>query len=1288
MIINNEFSKSLPDNLKKLVYIPDPNSNTNPNIGLYSEKIYNIDNVEDYLNFSWKYDNPPSNLIRDKFSWLDTLTEDGGSHSQDELHSHFNELFHLSTDDNNLKNFLFGTSNQDDDESWNLPDTNPLKTSLSFPGVEGYQLNTNWYNRLQSSYRNIWLFDKGDKLSVFNIEQDHSFLKQVGLFYKESKIACLILLKSLLSSHLSDLPNGFIEITQEFFPDIYKFYKPKFKNDRLFVHDGIVFTLVIGNNDTFSTHRYSECKKTYSNDFKGKQALCHAIHSLGKNKNFAMPICCVIDYMSIRVVAEPLIPISEDTRFFLDSLVGFESDDHDFHKIMTRIVSNKTLSNDLYIMSKSMKLCSLPLPFASSDDKKNNGINSNCNAVESNGMLHFINTQEVLPPWMEYESMRRKQYRLREEFIRFYFDQNLKCTLKSQPVFETDFDNKTFKEAIEQNQILIKNNINKFNTITGSWDLSNTLHSFGINMKNIGIIYENSKRSALSDVVGAEMASRAFKHVWEAEIQSLLIAKDVSIDKIDFLFLDLVNAFLGFSEYSITFWSNKIHPLITNHFNVFDVKSISFNTIPKFLLITAIENNLGVVLTKFEKGKMLNTPIGFNDFKSLEPPVLFSYDISDDYKSQFYPKVSVTYPKYNLKIYKAASSMCNKEGPYGYGFLINSNSLLMGLPAHMKSKILGSGYPCDPICEYNTEILCNRLYNTVVGAYLYALVESELLYSHITRFKILITLGYSFLQHRFYSNALKIAEYLVEHTCDIAPLNIESRILRIQCYTLTGIYKQRFKRSGENEIVDNEYADMFNMLENFESFNGFLKLQLLITISHYWWINKKYQKCLSNIENTIDSYLDFFTLKNYEWVPTFLLSLIGSCTKELKLDKESLVTSYQLSKYVNSTDLPSYTIINIQWLFLESTIRANKYTMAIEIASQLLSELKAEFSDSSMEYLRGLYISAWVNRQVGAVHFLYPYLYLRTSDREKPYNIERQWVENDYILMERISESNNCVENRNLLSDSLCYYMTLLDKFYELSEQNNKNILDILRQIDPAFSMQKLKYSVNITREFLIKHGSDKVLNSLEDPFLKIYLDNAAVFQSKIMLVAEQFLTLKIVSLDTVKCYVSLKLITCYRFQVSSEYTSQLTAGPRTHHNNQFEKLPSGNFNVATRQAESFSSHVSIKNNIIPRSGHDLRSIELLLLGDPVYSKNELCEMCIRNCRTGRECDQWFYSIFEIINNRSDMCREKLSLSIDILRNFSTAALSLFILGHVANISNSDLKQTLSFKSFKKNMNL
>ncbi|UVC50125.1 hypothetical protein MACK_003994 [Theileria orientalis] len=1205
MILNNEFSKCFSDKLRMLVYIPDPNLNTNPNIGLYSDKIYNIDNVEDYLNFSWKYDNLPCNFVNDKFTWLDTLSEDNRSHSQEELSSHYNELFHLSTDDNNLNNFLFGSSNSDEDESWKLSDTNPLKTSLSLPGVEGYLLNTNWYERLQSSYRNIWLFDNDNNTSLFNIEQEHKFVKEVGLFYKESKIACLALLKSLLSSCLTEITNGYIEITHDSFPAIYKFYKPKFKNDRVFVHDGIVFTLVIGDNDFFSNHSYTECKKIYSNDFKGKQTLCHAIHSLGKNDKFAIPIVCVIDYMAIRVIAEPLIPISNDSKFFLDSLVGFESDDHDFHTVMTKILSNKTLSNDLYKMSKYMKLSSWPLPFASSD-YKNKRMNNNCNAVESNGQLHFINTQEVLPPCLEYESKRIYHYRLREEFLRFYFDQSLKCSLKSQAVFDTEFDNKVFKEATEKNIIHVKNNIHKFCTITSSWDLSSTLHSLGINMKNIGLIYENSKRGALSEVLGAEMASRAFKRVWESEIQGLLISKEFTTDRIHFLFLYLINSFLGLSDDSINFWSNKIHPLITIHFNLIDVKPIRFDTIPKFLLKVAVENNLGVVLPKFDNGKMIKTPLSIDDIKSLEPPYLFSHDIPDDYKSHFYPKVSVSYPKYNLKIYKAASSMCNKEGSYGYEFLMNSNSLGMGLPAHIKSKIL------------------------------------------------------------------------VENTSDILPLYIEAKLLRLQCYTL----------SGDNQRVDSEYDELVDLLDNFETFNGFLKLQLLIIISHYWWINKEYQKCLSNIEKSIDSYLDFFTLENYEWVPTFLLSLIGYCTKELKLDNESLLNNYQLSKYVKSSHLPTYTIINMQWLFLESTIRASKYTMAIEISSQLLSELKAEFSDSSMEYLRGLYISAWVNRQVGAVHFLYPYLYLITSDREKSYNIERHWFEDDDLLMEMISESNNSVDNRNSLSLSLSYYITLLDKFYELSDRNNNNILDVLRDIDPDFITDKLKDNVNITRETLLKHGSDKVINSLDDPFLKIYLDNSDVFQSKIILVAEQFLTLKIVSLDTDKCYmVANKLYNAYASQVSSEYIRNLTTGSKIEYNHQLEKRRTGNLNILRIDGDSLSSHVSIKNNIIPRSGHDIRSIELLLLGDPVYKKNEICDMCIRNCRSGRECDEWFYSIFEIINNRSDLTPEKLSLSIDILRNFSTASLSLFILGHVANISNSDLKQTLSYKSFKKVMN-
>uniref|UniRef100_A0A3B0MYF9 Translation initiation factor eIF3 subunit 135, putative n=1 Tax=Theileria annulata TaxID=5874 RepID=A0A3B0MYF9_THEAN len=1191
-----------------------------PVLGYFSNKVYNVDNVEDYLNFSWKFDNPCSSEFEDRFALLENLSDVFSDDLEDKLSSKYDSrLIVLSTLDEKLQEYLYGVTGNDhetpDHSSWNLPDYHPLKVKLVLPGDEKFGLNTNWDQRLQSSIRNLFLFKNNDKLSEFNNDYEYSLLSDVGHFANSCKLGSIKLLNSLIASNLSEIPSGFFEVTPQSYPLIYKFYSPKFKDDRLFVYDGIVFTLVLGNSSSYSKISYTTCKKLYSNDLKGKQALCDAIHMIGAISRFAVPFCCITDYMGFRVVGEPLISLSLNTKYLLDDLLGFDSYsviDHDGHLVTSSLFENDQLYQDFIKLSTNLRVSSLPVPFGSTDLDGPQDFNNNSNAVESNGTLYFRNTHEVLPPMPDLNTGYDQLYknRFRQEFSTVHYEGFLKCTLNSQSLFNKNFDDTMFQTAAELNNFVLENNLDKFHTMTSSWDISNTLHSFGINIRNIGKIYENTSHSALKDLLACEMVSRAFKHLWDLELESFIRNKNVNVDLIQELFVKMLNDLLGLSLESMSFWNQYIHPQISIHFNVIDLQSITFKTLPQMLLISAVEYNLGIVIPKLTNGQEHTKQIDLNYFKSSKRSRILH---NGQFDLNFYAKVSVSCPKYNLSIFKASSKLCDHKEFHGYGFLLESSSFGMGLPRHIKSKIVGTGYPCNPICSYNYELICSKFNQHLTGINLYCLIESLVQTDPFLRFKLLLTLGYTFLKHRFYKKALQISKFLSLNSFSMT-LFVEAKILELQCYCLT----------GDNDSMEAEYHLIKDNLKNLEGFDGFLNLQVLTVNSYHKWNTNDYKGCISYIENSKESFLHLFSVKNYEWVPVFFLSLLGYCNAKLNVYFDSTKVHHELVRYCNLSNLPTYTKCNLLWLLLESLIRVGSYSHASKISTDLLSILEFQFGPLSMKYLRSLYVSAWLHRQMGSIHFLHPYLYLSNSENLIHYKGPNHWFENQDLIMEELSSGNCCFDKRKHLKKSQNLYTIILDKFLYLSRKNNIKILEIINNIDPNFSTSKLEKLVNITKQSILEQGNQKVIDGLEDTILVQYLDQSDVFQSKIMLVVENYLMLKILSLDTKQYHeVANKLYNAYASQVSSEYTKQLSTGTRTECGYIKTKKTYSYGTRVIRFPESFSSYLSIKKNIIPKSGHDLRSTECLLMAEPEYTKKKICEMCLSSCDSGADFNNW-----------------------------------------------------------------
>lgn len=1236
-----------------------------------------------------------------KLDWLDPYPD--GSVNGDELSSHIDSsVIGPSRLKFKLNAYLYGTHEfnvNSSSSSWDVPETHPLKISLIPNGSDSsYTFNSNWHERLQFSFRSIWQHDLKGHLHRFYNEEEYSLLREVGRFTHACKLGATRLLHSLLSSSMLVLPYGFVEINPSDHPDVYKMYKPKFNRDRIFLNDGILFTLVLGNYDDHSRTTYTSVKKIYSNDSNGKQAICDALYNLGKNTKFVLPVQCTIDYLGIRVVAEPFVHIRSSHSFVMDDILQGSTTAQTLgkHKMITAsLLEDKELYHDLRAISEYLGLVSWPLPFGSSDIEGIIHEDSDGMLVKCDNMIVIRNTHEVLPPSVNLESpvdpLFKSRFRL--EFCTKYYKHPLKCSLKSQPLFKYNDDlddNDMFIKANDCNSLLLDKNIDKFHNLVDSWDISNAFHSSGINLRWIGVAYEKTLHGGLKDVLAVELVARSLKHLWDSQLEMFFQSESLDFDYLLQALLRMINDTLGLTSNSSSFWHQRILPEISMHYNVINLDGINCKSIPQILLRKAIEFNLGIILPSPENGIKYDGEIELHDLKSVNPSMIMMFGVDESCSKTIIPRLHIAYPRSDLSIYKAASKLYNKQDNIDFQrFISDSDSFGMGICGHVRAKLLGYGYPCDPICVLNDNFVCNIYKHNKTGLDLLCLSEALLLVDPIKRSKLLMTLGYEFLRHKSYDEALQCCDFIMDNASDIAIIEVQAKLLKIECCSLT----------GDHSTCIQLYEDLLLCLKHIEGIEGVFKLQLLLIMSFDAWKDKDYHRCISYIVDTKESFTNLLCIPNYEWLPIALLSLLGYCYGEIGRISDATKIHREVVRHCNISQLPKFTLCKLMWILVDSLIRVGSYEQGHKLAIELYSIVEKEFGSLSLECLHSLYLCAWIHQQIGCIHLLHPYLYLSNSDNIISLQDDREWLDNVDLILDEFATASSCDIKRRHCNESISFYTLLCARIVALSRDNRDNILEMLKVVLPTLDLSPLQRLHNITSESIKEYETDENRMGLcESSFLKVYLENGDLYRQKLLLVIRNFISVKILSLTTEQCYViACKLYSAYVSQVSSDYMWEISTGSDKSGGHRKEYKDGLDLNHRYRYgsklvkaSESFLSSITIRKNSVPHSGHDIRSIEMLLLKEPGNSEVTICELCLNHCQNDLDVENsltvWFDSVFEFVSPQGVDNGGQFLLSLDILRHFLTPCQRLVILGLVAGITKSDLTTTITFQKFKSDM--
>ncbi|ANQ09508.1 Uncharacterized protein PCOAH_00038570 [Plasmodium coatneyi] len=198
--------------------------------------------------------------------------------------------------------------------SYNMDVSHPLYNFLC--KNEDSFLSSNWHDRINYAFRNIWALKEYMHDEKSEGEREKEFYNELELFHMSSKIGACGLIYSLFFSKqesendsISYFKKCFVQVSKENYPHIYKIYKPKFDDDLVFLFDSLVFTVILGSRR--NGINYNMARKIYSNDMKGKKVLCDCIFSLKNGSKFSLPVASQIDFMGMRVISEPLMPLSE-----------------------------------------------------------------------------------------------------------------------------------------------------------------------------------------------------------------------------------------------------------------------------------------------------------------------------------------------------------------------------------------------------------------------------------------------------------------------------------------------------------------------------------------------------------------------------------------------------------------------------------------------------------------------------------------------------------------------------------------------------------------------------------------------------------------------------------------------------------------------------------------------------------------------------------------------------------------------------------------------------------------
>ncbi|KAH8741253.1 hypothetical protein FG386_000160 [Cryptosporidium ryanae] len=554
--------------------------------------------------------------------------------------------------------------------SWEVSDGHPLKSILTPGPPSNTCLSNNWYQRLNWTWRdghsNLNMGFKVDN-SKF-IESDLLFLKEIGMFYAAARASTVALLHCHPSFN-SGVSKAYYEITSSSNPDLWSIYKPLFDDDRVFVFDSIVFTIILGSKRKGISREIA--KRLYNNEFKSKKAFCDILIQIGSKSLFSLPICAIVKYMGYSVYCEPLVPfvpkpkdilkevlkLSTIPRNELSNLEDIGSTFYDFNVVNSKskkdvnilfdslLTYNQELANQLNFASEQLNIQGWPFPIETTDLYKYYGIKYHFKLWQhrTDGLYFIRHCGEMLPLYINEDKEAQPLKRLRAEFVLTYIHSPLPSTV-SLPLFlnskrgdptndyvNTDSTKKNF--GISRHSVLynasqtmrlrlVKDLLPTINDLYvgfhDPWEITELLHNYGINIGyGLGKLAQSNVIEPIKNTALKEIIARTIKRLWEEEIHiSFRDQTLVNEETIQILLIDYLNKILCNTDESNIYWNSKIIPSAVKRFQLNKLKIIiNKSNIQLTPLFFSLQYHLGILFNSkvVNSDGILRLPLKIDD---------------------------------------------------------------------------------------------------------------------------------------------------------------------------------------------------------------------------------------------------------------------------------------------------------------------------------------------------------------------------------------------------------------------------------------------------------------------------------------------------------------------------------------------------------------------------------------------------------------------------------------------------------------------------------------------------
>jgi hypothetical protein len=347
---------------------------------------------------------------------------------------------------------------------------------------------------------------------------------------------------------------GKIIIAEAYVPNKYKTIKPVpelggFAGGEKYIWNGILFKFAM------------DWKGLYKSDESAMKAAGHELKSLmqvfnSRIKGLHVPLITLIDYLGFRLVAESILPINRNTIVYGSSDVGktVHADMDDVNQMMAEL--GQKLNLEKHIAGLSPKGCKELYTPADIEGHKG-----------KDGRVYIIDFARLMPPTQSDQRFPMSHlFRLfRPEFLKNYKKSLCSDAFSSLIIhdpkksqYEADIQEAThylLEEYIPNFAKVLEKKVSKHN----EHELIDLIHSAGINLRYLAILWKNVMTPYLRLLLLMEMIARGIKsHLNKSLREHKKSLKAIALEPYYEVILDVFNAILGNSsatkDTSAIFW--------------------------------------------------------------------------------------------------------------------------------------------------------------------------------------------------------------------------------------------------------------------------------------------------------------------------------------------------------------------------------------------------------------------------------------------------------------------------------------------------------------------------------------------------------------------------------------------------------------------------------------------------------------------------------------------------------------------------------------------------------------